>query len=240
MKQAVAEFGSVCVGCVVYQSMTYGHPVWYVPPRGLEDGGHGVAGGSYTAALNFIKTWGGMVAVNANGFGTIDELVVCVWDFQWRALTYERQLACIASYQFVTGKPWTGPAAIPPAPTRSVMATKFTAISPVRGYDSRKAATPLWVATPMVISLAGLIPSDAVIVTGNLTVTGQDHAGYLTIGPDPIAKPSTSTLNFPLGDNRANSFISALGPNQTLAVTYTADPGAGTHFVVDLTGFFQP
>jgi hypothetical protein len=120
------------------------------------------------------------------------------------------------------------------------MATKYTAISPVRAYDSRQKATPLRVATPMVISLAGLIPADAVIVSGNLTVTLQDHAGYLSLGPDPIVKPTTSTLNFPLGDNRANSFISALGPNQTLAVTYTADPGAATHFVVDLTGFFQP
>jgi hypothetical protein len=109
-KQAVAEFASVCVGVTVYASMEYPAKVWYNAPRGANVGGHGIAGGSYTAAANFIKTWGYMVSVNSNGFATIDELVVCVWDFQWAALTYERQLACIASYEWATGKTWTGPA----------------------------------------------------------------------------------------------------------------------------------
>jgi hypothetical protein len=238
MKQAVAEFSSVCVGVVVYQSMEYPNKVWYNNPRGANVGGHGIAGGSY-ALYNFIKTWGYMVEINSAGFNTIDELVVCVWDFQWNALTYERQLACIASYQFATGKPWTGPAAIPPTPTRSIMANTYNAVTPFRAYDSRKKATPLRTGVPMVISLAGLIDPAAVAVSGNLTVALQDHAGYLAIGPDPVAQPSVSTLNFPVGDNRANGFISILGPNQTLAVTFIAAvSGAATHFIVDVTGAF--
>ena len=50
----------------------------------------------------------------------------------------------------------------------------------------------------------------AVAVTGNLTVTGQSAPGYLFLGPDPLNDPSTSTLNFPLGDNRANGVTVAL------------------------------
>src|SRR6185436_16974557 len=33
----------------------------------------------------------------------------------------------------------------------------------------------------------GGVPSGAVAVTGNLTVTGQTAGGYLFLGPDPIA-----------------------------------------------------
>ena len=40
--------------------------------------------------------------------------------------------------------------------------------------------------------------------TGNLTVVGQSRAGYVSLTPDPDADPDTSTINFPLGDTRAN------------------------------------
>ena len=112
MKEAVAEFASVCVGVTVYASMEYPARFWYVGPRGKKLGGHGVAGGSYTPLDDFIKTWGYEVAVNGAGLGTIDELVVCVWDFQWAALTYARQTELIAAYTAVTGKSWTGPAPV--------------------------------------------------------------------------------------------------------------------------------
>jgi len=78
MKQAVAEFASVCVGVVVYQSMEYPNKVWYNAPRGANVGGHGIAGGSYTAAANFIKTWGYMVEINSAGFTTIEPTAIKV------------------------------------------------------------------------------------------------------------------------------------------------------------------
>ena len=43
----------------------------------------------------------------------------------------------------------------------------------------------------------GGVPASAVAVTGNLTVTNQTTAGYLYLGPDPVASPTSSTLNFP-------------------------------------------
>ena len=49
-------------------------------------------------------------------------------------------------------------------------------------------------------------------VTGNLTVTGQTSNGYLYIGPDRRRTiPTSSTLNFPVGDDRANGVTVALG-----------------------------
>jgi hypothetical protein len=64
------------------------------------------------------------------------------------------------------------------------------------------------------------VPSGAVAVTGNLTVTNQTAAGYLFLGPDPVASPTSSTLNFPLGDTRANGVTVALGSGGTLSATY--------------------
>ena len=58
----------------------------------------------------------------------------------------------------------------------------------------------------------GGVPSGAIAVTGNLTVTGQSAPGYLYLGPAPVNDPTSSTLNFPAGDNRANGVTVALGP----------------------------
>ncbi|MGH2463345.1 MAG: PKD domain-containing protein [Candidatus Limnocylindria bacterium] len=84
----------------------------------------------------------------------------------------------------------------------------------------------------------GGVPANATAVTGNLTVTAQTGAGYVYLGPSPIASPPTSTLNFPLGDTRANGVTMALGPGGTLSVTfgYTGT----THLVFDVTGYFVP
>jgi len=88
----------------------------------------------------------------------------------------------------------------------------------------------------------GGVPSGAVAVTGNLTVTGQTAAGYLYLGPDPVNNPTSSTLNFPLGDNRANGVTVALGASGTpgsLSITYVAGPStARTQVIFDVTGYF--
>ncbi len=87
----------------------------------------------------------------------------------------------------------------------------------------------------------GGVPANATAVTGNLTVTAQTSRGYLTIGPDPTNYPATSTLNFPVGDDRANAVTVALGSGGTLSVTYVS-PNHGTtaHVIFDVTGYFVP
>ena len=55
------------------------------------------------------------------------------------------------------------------------------------------------------------VPNSAVGVTGNLTVDKQTAYGYLSLTPTPTNAPTTSTLNFPMGDTRANSVQGALG-----------------------------
>jgi PKD repeat protein len=86
------------------------------------------------------------------------------------------------------------------------------------------------------VSGQGGVPTTAVAVTGNLTVTQQSAAGYVYLGPDATASPTSSTVNFPTGDNRANNVTVALGPGGTLSATF-ANSGT-THLVFDVTGYF--
>jgi hypothetical protein len=85
------------------------------------------------------------------------------------------------------------------------------------------------------------VPNGAVAVTGNLTVTGQTHAGWLTATPNPQSFPATSTLNFPIGDSRANGLTVPMGPGGTMAIVYNAASAAATtHAIFDVTGYFLP
>jgi hypothetical protein len=86
----------------------------------------------------------------------------------------------------------------------------------------------------------GGVPANATAVTGNLTVTEQSAGGYLFIGPDGTNTPNSSTLNFPAGDNRANSVTVGLGSSGTLSLTYAAPGGSTTAAIFDVTGYFTP
>ena len=87
---------------------------------------------------------------------------------------------------------------------------------------------------------AGGVPSGATAVTGNLTVTGQTAGGFVSLTTSSQANPSTSTLNFPVGDNRANGVTTPLGSGGKLWAVYKATTGATTQLVFDVTGVFGP
>ncbi len=88
---------------------------------------------------------------------------------------------------------------------------------------------------------AGTVPANATAVTGNLTVTQQTSEGFLYLGPTPVNNPTSSTLNFPVADDRANAVTVALGPGQTLGVTFAAPTlGPTAQVIFDLTGYFTP
>ena len=88
---------------------------------------------------------------------------------------------------------------------------------------------------------AGLnVPASAVAVTGNLTVTGQTRAGWLTVTPTADVHPPTSTLNFPVRDNRANGIAVALAGGSLSVVYNGATSTDTTHAIFDVTGYFTP
>ena len=124
--------------------------------------------------------------------------------------------------------------------------TTYHALTPARILDTRNAmgsSGPLssHVARTFAVTGQGGVPANATAVSGNLTVTAQTSAGYVYVGPAPANYPTSSTLNFPAGDDRANNVSVALGTGGTLSVTYVApSSGATAHVIFDVTGYFTP
>ena len=122
----------------------------------------------------------------------------------------------------------------------------YIPLEPARLLDSRSGnglSGPFTVRVPRTFIVAGRgsVPVEAIAVTGNLTVTQQTGAGYVFLGPVATANPSSSTLNFPLGDNRANGVTVSLSSTGTLSATYVSGvTTAQTHLVFDVTGYFAP
>ena len=129
----------------------------------------------------------------------------------------------------------------------------YHSLTPTRLLDSRPTAKS---GNPLNIGLSGpfhshvartfqvtgmWVPSNATAVTGNLTVTQQTSLGYLYIGPAPMNNPTSSSLNFPKGDNRANEVTVSLGSGGKLSVTYAASATTPTaQAIFDVAGYFTP
>jgi hypothetical protein len=82
------------------------------------------------------------------------------------------------------------------------------------------------------------VPSNAVAVTGNLTITDQSAAGHLTLTPDAQSSPTTASIYTPKGDIRATGLTMMLSEDGTLWVTFVSTAGATTSVVFDVTGYF--
>jgi hypothetical protein len=128
--------------------------------------------------------------------------------------------------------------------TADASGDSYKLMSPVRLLDSRipLGLTVLQNLAPTTFAVTGQvgIPSNAVAITGNLTTTQASFGGYFALTTSPTATPSTSTLNFPTADIRANGVTVALGSGGALSVTYVAGLGATAHVVLDVTGYFVP
>jgi outer membrane protein assembly factor BamB len=120
----------------------------------------------------------------------------------------------------------------------------YHAITPTRVLDTRNGtgglSGPFTNHAARTFTVSG-VPAGAIAVTGNLTVTGQTSSGYLFIGPVATNNPGSSTLNFPVGDDRANAVTVALGAGGTLSITFVAPSNGPTaHAIFDVTGYFTP
>jgi hypothetical protein len=123
----------------------------------------------------------------------------------------------------------------------------FVPITPTRVLDTRNGTGGLSgpftnhaARTFQVTGGSSGIPTGAKAVTGNLTVTGQTSNGYLYIGPVANNNPTSSTLNFPAGDDRANAVTVELSSSGTLSITFVAPSNGPTaHAIFDVTGYYQ-
>jgi hypothetical protein len=122
----------------------------------------------------------------------------------------------------------------------------FFPLDPGRIVDTRSGAVlsgltgSLLSSSPRTLDTAGHwgVGSAASAVTGNLTITGQTHSGYVSITPTPNANPTTSTINFPLGDTRGNGVTVPLNSGD-MSFVYKGTAGKRTHVILDVTGYFE-
>ena len=124
--------------------------------------------------------------------------------------------------------------------------TKYFTLTPCRLADTRQPAGPTGgpalaggaSRTFVAVGTCG-VPSGAVAVSINLTVTNPTAAGSLTVYPAGMAVPATSTLNFSGGQTRANNAVAQLGPNGDLAILCAIPGGSTADAIIDLVGYFQ-
>jgi hypothetical protein len=129
--------------------------------------------------------------------------------------------------------------------TADATGARFVPMTPFRLLDTRTklCLTGKFSANlPRTVYVAGRggVAYDALGITGNLTVVNQTNgwAGY--IGPEGIASPSSSTINFVKSEIRSNGFAAQTSSVGYIGATYISTKGNTTDFVIDVTGYFEP
>ena len=104
------------------------------------------------------------------------------------------------------------------------------------GFDNATMADGHTVST-QITGRAG-IPADAVGVVANVTATNTTVPGFLTVFPDALPQPLTSSLNFVGGEPGVpNLVMSKLGAPGNISI-FDFSPGGTTDAVVDVVGYF--
>ncbi len=155
-----------------------------------------------------------------------------------------KSLANGTAYTFtVTAKNASGTgaastASAPATPVQSIPGATYFGLTPTRLVQP----TVLKSKVARTIQVAGLasIPDGAIAVTGNLTVVKPAGSGYLSMTSVATNAPTTSTLNFPAHDTRANAVTIALGPGGKIGLTYVGQAGSSATAIFDVTGYFLP
>lgn len=80
----------------------------------------------------------------------------------------------------------------------------------------------------------GGVPADAAGVVLNVTATGADATGYVTVWPCAGDAPNVSTVNFVAGVTRANASIAKLSPTGTVCLVVQE---AASDLIVDVVGY---
>ena len=130
---------------------------------------------------------------------------------------------------------------------RSVVATKFFNLPPCRVIDTRRTG-PLGVLDgPPLVALAqrnfnvlGVcgIPSGAVSISANVTVTNNTSSGELIVFPSDVSRPNSSAISFGAFKTRANNAIVYLtATTSTFSVFNNCI--APVDFVLDVNGYFS-
>ena len=122
--------------------------------------------------------------------------------------------------------------------TTAVSGSAYTALAPTRILDTRSGAGPLGAGQTMNLTVVGgSVPSTAVAVALNVTVTGTTQASFLTVYPAGGARPVVSNLNWVAGETVPNLVIVPIGQGGQVTIYNHA---GSTQVLADLQGYFAP
>ncbi len=120
--------------------------------------------------------------------------------------------------------------------------TDFYTVPPCRLLDTRTAPGGALRAgeTRAIAGTVGAcaIPSDAVALALNVTVTQPTAAGNLRLYATGDARPQSSTINYAAAQTRANNAVVGLSESGSLSV-YCSQSSGSAHLVVDVNGYFK-
>ncbi len=121
----------------------------------------------------------------------------------------------------------------------------FYTLTPCRVVDTRNAVAPL--GGPSLVAgatrelpVAGQcgIPATAKALSLNVTVTASTATGHVRLFPGGSTPPNTSTLNYLLGQTRANNAVVPLSASGVLSVL-CAQASGSAELIVDVNGYFE-
>lgn len=78
------------------------------------------------------------------------------------------------------------------------------------------------------------VPNNARAAVLNVTVTGAQGNGYVTVYPCGATRPITSNLNFVAGQTIPNAVIAKIGTDGKVCIY----ANVGTHLIADVNGYF--
>ena len=123
----------------------------------------------------------------------------------------------------------------------------FPPLTPCRVLDTRRASGPL--GGPAIggssqrtftFPPACGIPSDARVVSANVTVVNPGAQGDLVIYPATlVTAPNASTISFRAGKTRANNSQLLLASDGTGRIVVKNNAAASLNLVVDVNGFYR-
>jgi len=119
----------------------------------------------------------------------------------------------------------------------------FYTVTPCRVVDTRTTDSPLTPGVITVFVITGVcgIPSDAAVISINVTVAAPTAGGHVTVFPAFSSPPAVSTLNFTVGTTRANNAVVALSPGSAVlgALVVLTSRREHAHLIVDVNGYFK-
>ncbi len=120
-------------------------------------------------------------------------------------------------------------------------AADFFTILPCRLVDTRSGAR-MESGVPRLFAAAGEptcgIPLSAKAASLNVTVVAPTGAGNIALYPSDQSTPTTSTVNFAAGQNRANNAIIPLGEDGRIAARASIAGSGSADLILDANGYF--